>query len=133
MREYASTMKELLSLVAHASNRLLVNAVRMIRVNLIQLAKIMELVLAILKTIFLLQDANVMEILLEHSVTYSPVIFRVITKEYVMMKLVNAVKRMESQNIMVKVVICLLLAMEVHVRMVVRVRQLFKVKLRPVL
>ena len=48
MGEHASTMKELLNLVAHAINRLLVNAVRMIRVNLIHFAKIMELALSIL-------------------------------------------------------------------------------------
>ena len=123
MGEHASTIIETPSLVAHASNRLLVNAARMIRVNLIQLAKIMELVLSILKTIFLLQDANVMEILLEQSVIYSRVKFRVIIMEYAMMKLVNAVKRMELQNITVKVVTCLVVmhALEIRVIMVVNV------------
>ena len=48
MGEHAPTMTELLSLVAHASDRLLVNAVRMIRVNFIQFVKIMELALSIL-------------------------------------------------------------------------------------
>ena len=48
MREYASTMKGVPSLVAIVRNSLLVNAVRMIFVNFIQLAKIMGPVLSIL-------------------------------------------------------------------------------------
>ena len=68
-----------------------------------------------------------MKILLEQSVIYFRVKFRVIIMEYVMMKLVNAVKRMELQNIMVKIVIDLVVmhAVEVHVRMMVLVRQFY--------
>ena len=51
---------------------------------------------------------------------------------YAMVILVTAFKKMELQNITVKVVICLLLAMVIHVRIVVRVRKLSKMNLRPV-
>ena len=134
MGEHASTMKELLSLVAIAHSRLWVTAVRIILVNLIQLVKIMELVLSILLTLFRLQDANVMEILLEPSVTKNLVVLLVIITEYVMVKLVNAVKKMELQNIMVKVVKYLVVmnALEIHVRMEGCVLRLFRVKFRPV-
>ena len=47
--------------------------------------------------------------------------------------LVTVLKKMELQNITVKVVICQLLAMVIHVRIVGRVRQLSKVKFRHVL
>ena len=75
-----------------------------------------------------------MEILLEQSVTWSPVIFLVIIEDYVMVTLVNAAERMELQNIMVTVVKYLVVmhAMEVRVRMEVRVLRLSKVKFRPV-
>ena len=134
MGEHALTMREPPSLVALAHSSLLVNAVRMIFVNFIRFAKIMEPALSILSTVFQLQDANVTEILLEQSVTWSPVIFLVIIEEYVMVTLVNAAERMELQSIMVKIVKCLVVmhAMEVRVRMEVPVRQLTKVKLRPV-
>ena len=42
------------------------------------------------------------------------------------MQYVNVIKRMEKQNITVKVVICLLHAMEIHVRMVENVPATFK-------
>ena len=66
--------------------------------------------------------------------TWSPVIFLVIIEEYVMVTLVNAAERMELKNIMVKIVKCLVVmhAMEVRVRMEVRVLRLSKVKFRPV-
>ena len=66
--------------------------------------------------------------------TWSPVIFLVIIEEYVMVTLVNAAERMELQSIMVKIVKCLVVmhALEIPVRMVERVRLLYKVKLRPV-
>ena len=66
--------------------------------------------------------------------TKNLVVFLVIIAEYVMVKFVNAVKRLESQNIVVTVVKCLVVmhALETRVRMEECVLRLFKVKFRPV-
>ena len=54
------------------------------------------------------------------------IIFLVIIAEHVNGQLVNAAKRTESHNIMVKVVICRLHVMENHVKMVVHVKAILK-------
>ena len=158
------TMKEVRSLVAHAQNNLLVNDVKMIFVNFIHV-KIMGLVLLILLMAKKHQHATVLKILLDQIVTCCfavPMMYLVIMVVHAKStqlamktfgstiqiwnvlwnywilesrKVVNAFKRMDSQNIMVKVVKSLVVmhALEIHVRMVVRVRKLSKVKLRTVL
>ena len=132
MEEYAPMMKEPVGSVAHANRNILVNVVKMIDVIFMNV-KMEGLVLSILSTIFQHQDANVPKLITAQSAIWRLVVYVVIMTIFVMAILVTVFKKMELQNITVKVVICQLLAMVIHVRIVGRVRQLSKVKFRHVL
>ena len=113
------TMKELINLRVLAAHNILVNGVKLIDAIFMN-AKMVGLVLSMILMEFQHLGANVLKLITVQFVKswLVPAIFLVIIVEHVKMIFVTAPKRMESQNITVKVVICLLLAMVIHVRMV---------------
>ena len=125
MKECALTIREAANSVALASHNILVNAAKMIDVIFIS-AKMEEIVLSILSMTFRHRDANVLTLTTVQLAILWLVISLVIMVVNAMVIFVTALKRMELQNIMAKVVICLLFVMEIHVRIVVNVQALFK-------
>lgn len=135
MEEHALTMAVQRNLVALVINHCLAKDVKSICASLL-IVKTTELVLSILKLVGLPRQNAVVPIILEAKLanivpveTISPAIMM----EIVMVRLVNAVKRTELQTIMVLVVICQLLAMATHVKMVAHVlARLKRMELRSV-
>ena len=129
------TMGVLQNSVAHVIYHSLAKDVKSICASLL-IVKMAELVLSILKLVGLpRQNANV-PIILGAKLAISPTVETIspaIMMEIVMVRLVNAAKRTQLQTIMVKVVICRLLAMATHVKMVAHVpAKLKRMELRSV-